>query len=219
MTQETFNNLVLQERRFALLLDDMFSGSDQVQISKALNHASHAHDGQQRDDGVPYIIHPIRTAIFLIEQGETDVDLIIAALLHDVVEDCDDTIEDIRRMYTDRVARLVQDATRERPVQETEAMKREAKPRKFRWYIHDASQDSCKIKSADVIDNMRCWQFIPDGNSTRDKFPRWCNEADTFYTDLTKKAGPEYYEQFRQLAVSYQTMPQFQAYLLGDYSK
>lgn len=218
MTQETFNNLSLQERRFALLLGDTFSQSDQIRIGKALTHASRAHDGQERDDGVPYIIHPIRTAIFLIEHEETDPDLIIATLLHDVVEDCDDTIEDIKETYNERVASLVKDATRERPEDETEEMKREAKPRKFRWYIAEASVDSCKIKSADVIDNMRCWQFIPQGHKTRDKFPRWCNEASTFYGDLTKKAGDQYYETFKELAREYQSMPQFHDYLTGDYS-
>lgn len=218
MTQETFNNLSLQERRFALLLDDVFTESDQIRIGKALEHAKRAHDGQMRDDGVPYIIHPIRTAIFLIEHGETEADLIIATLLHDVVEDCDDTIDDIANMYTDRVVSLVKDATRERPEVETEEMKREAKPRKFRWYIAEASADSCKIKSADVIDNMRCWQFIPEGHPTQQKFPRWCNEAATFYRDLTKKAGDAYYETFRELAADYQQMPQFHDHLTGDYS-
>jgi GTP pyrophosphokinase len=217
MTQETFNNLTLQERRFALLLDDVFSESEQIRIGKALEHARRAHDGQRRDDGVPYIIHPIRTAIFLIEHEETDADLIIATLLHDVIEDCNVTIQDILTMYNERVAHLVKDATRERPEHETEAMKRDAKPRKFRWYIAEACQDSCKIKSADVIDNMLSWQFIPQGHATREKFPRWCSEAETFYPELTKKAGQKYYETCRNLVRAYQQMPQFRDYLTGDY--
>lgn len=217
MTVEIFNNLYLQERRFALLLEE-FEPMDQVRIHKALEHATMAHDGQLRDDGIAYIIHPIRSAISLIEHGERDTDLLITALLHDVVEDCDDTVEGIAERYNDRVAELVKDATRERPEEETEAMKREAKPKKFRWYIAEASIDSCKIKCVDVIDNMRCWQFIPAEHPTRSKFPRWCSEAETFYEALTKKAGDNYYETFRELAAEYQTMPQFHDYLKGVYT-
>lgn len=217
MNTEIFNNLTLQERRFALLLD-MFESSEQVRIQKAFEHAKRAHAQQLRDDGIPYIIHPLRVATLLIDHGERDVNLIIAALLHDVVEDCEDTIEDIRTLYGEPVAVLVQDATRERPAVETEEMKRESKPKKFKWYIAEASVDSCKIKSADIIDNMRCWQYIEQGNSTRDKFPRWCSEAETFYPALTKKAGMAYYETFRDLAESYQSMPQFHDYLKGVYT-
>lgn len=217
MTQEIFNNINLQERRFALLLD-LFESGDQVRIQKALEHAKNAHEGQLRDDGVPYIIHPIRVATLLIDHGERDANVIIAALLHDVVEDCEDTIEDVEQEYNGTIAALVKDATRERPEVETEEMKREAKPKKFRWYIAEASIDSCKIKSADVIDNMRCWQFIPAEHPTRDKFPRWCSEAEAFYPELTKKAGDNYYETFLELAAEYQTMPQFHDYLKGVYT-
>lgn len=218
MTVETFDNLSLQERRFALLLQDNFGDTEQVRIQKALEHAKRAHEGQERDGGTPYIIHPIRVATLLIEAGERDVNLIIGGLLHDVVEDCDDTVEDIANMYGEQVGLLVKDATRERPEHETEEMKREAKPRKFRWYISDASVDSCKLKSADVIDNMRCWQYVPADHPTVKKFPRWCNEAETFYPDMTKKAGDAYAELFRSLAAEYQTLPQFSEFLTGDYT-
>lgn len=217
MSIEIYNNLTKQERRFALLLD-LFDTSDRLRIRTALDHATRAHDGQFRDDGIPYIIHPIRVAIVLIDHGERDPNLIIAALLHDVVEDCAVPIEDIEAMYGTSVAVLVKDATRERPAVETEEMKREAKPKKFKWYIAEASSDSCKIKSADVIDNMRSWQYIAPGHPTREKFSRWCDEAETYYPALTKKAGDAYYETFRELAESYQSMPQFHEYLKAVYT-
>jgi (p)ppGpp synthase/HD superfamily hydrolase len=217
MIAKVYNNLDMQQQLFFHAIKS-FSSEGQKRIQQAVIHATRSHDGQYRDDGVPYIIHPIRVALLLIEHGEQDVDLIIAALLHDVVEDCADTIEDIRTLYGESVAALVKDATRERPEVETEEMKREAKPKKFRWYIAEANVDSCKIKSADVIDNMRSWQYIPSGHSTRDKFPRWCSEAETFYPALTQKAGIVYYETFCELAVAYQAMPQFHEYLKEVYT-
>jgi GTP pyrophosphokinase len=217
MIDTSFHVLDVQRQLF----EDAYTSllpSGKEQIAQALNHATHAHEGQVRDDGVPYIIHPIRVARLLIDHGERDPNLIIAALLHDVVEDCADTIEEIESTYGIHIASLVNDATRERPEVETEEMKREAKPKKFKWYIAEASSDSCKIKSADVIDNMRSWQYIAPGHPTREKFPRWCNEAETFYPALTKKAGDMYYDTFRELATAYQSMPQFHEYLKAVYT-
>lgn len=210
------HNFHLQERRFALLLERL-PQADQITVQKAYDHAKRSHEGQLRDGGSPYIIHPLRVAMLLLEIGETDVSVISAALLHDTVEDCDDTVEGIQEQFGEKIAHLVQDLTRERSPDETEAMKKVAKPHKFRWYLTEACVDACKIKSADVIDNMRSWQFIPTDHPTKNKFPRWCNDADMFYEPLTKKAGPEYFELFRDLAIEYQNMPQFHDYLKKSY--
>lgn len=218
MTQDTFDNLTFQERRLALLIDDRFTVDEQIRIQKALEHAKHAHTGQKRDGGMPYVVHPIRVAIVLIEAGESDVNLIVAGLLHDVVEDTTETIESVTNIYGPKVGELVKDATRERPAIETEEMKREAKPQKFRWYITEASVDACKIKSADVIDNMRSWQYVPNNHPTVAKFPRWCDEAVTYYPVLTKKAGSAYYTTFCELVDDYVSLPQFHDYLKGEYT-
>lgn len=216
MTQEVFENLTLQEETFSHLLE-AFPELQQQQIQAAYAHATKAHTGQERDGGIPYIVHPLRVSIILLKAGEKDANIIIAALLHDVVEDCTDTIDDIEELYNAEVAVLVKDATRERPDNETAGMKRIAKPKKFRWYIEEASVDSCKIKTADVIDNMRSWQYIPKEHTSTAKFPRWCDEAMTFYPELTTKAGPAYVTLWNTILAEYQSLPQFQPYLTTTY--
>jgi RelA/SpoT family (p)ppGpp synthetase len=91
------------------LLFSYTSNSDIIQ--KALSLAKRAHQGQYRKSGEPYIIHPILVGAFtaLISNDEM---MIVSALLHDVVEDTDYTLEDIRDIFGDNVALLVDGLTK-----------------------------------------------------------------------------------------------------------
>ena len=81
-------------------------------IEKALMFATLAHSGQVRkgEPNIPAIVHPIQVAQILIEYG-TDDNVIAAACLHDVVEDTKYTIEDIKRIFGEDIAHLVDIAT------------------------------------------------------------------------------------------------------------
>ena len=80
-------------------------------IRHAFEIAQKAHEGQIRATGEPYIIHPLAVAYILAEL-EIDAQGIIAALLHDVVEDTAYTLEDIRRIFGDEVAFIVDGITK-----------------------------------------------------------------------------------------------------------
>ena len=80
-------------------------------IQKAFEMAYKAHDGQFRRSGEPYICHPVAVAKILVELGMDSVCL-IAALLHDVVEDTDVELEKIRKMFGEDVAQLVDGVTK-----------------------------------------------------------------------------------------------------------
>ena len=80
-------------------------------IQKAFEMAYKAHDGQFRRSGEPYICHPVAVAKILIELGMDSVCL-VAALLHDVVEDTDVELEKIRKTFGDDVAQLVDGVTK-----------------------------------------------------------------------------------------------------------
>ena len=80
-------------------------------IREAYELADKAHEGQTRKTGEPYIIHPLAVAYILAEL-EMDREGIIAALLHDVVEDTDYTLEDIKMMFGEEVAFLVDGVTK-----------------------------------------------------------------------------------------------------------
>src|ERR1035438_5967658 len=80
-------------------------------ISAALRFAAEAHDGQfRKGTRIPYLIHPLRVAKILIDYDCAN-ELAIAGLLHDTVEDTDATIDEIRSIFGDNVARLVEFAT------------------------------------------------------------------------------------------------------------
>lgn len=80
-------------------------------IERAYTFASNAHVGQSRKSGEPYIVHPILVAS-LVAELTADEAMVIAALLHDVVEDTTITIDEIRRDYGDDVAHLVEGLTK-----------------------------------------------------------------------------------------------------------
>lgn len=81
-------------------------------ITKAFNFAKQAHKGVRRLSGEPYIMHPIAVAQIAAEEVGLGSTSICAALLHDVVEDTDYTVDDIRNMFGDKVALIVDGLTK-----------------------------------------------------------------------------------------------------------
>lgn len=79
-------------------------------IQKAYEFASNKHKGQTRRSGEPYIMHPLRVARFIAKWG-FESDVICAALLHDCVEDCQVSIEDIKRLFGESVSIIVDAVT------------------------------------------------------------------------------------------------------------
>ena len=80
-------------------------------IEEAYNFAHKAHEGQMRLSGEPYVVHPISTALFLADLN-LDATTLAAALLHDVIEDCDVSYEDLQRKFGSEVSRLVDGVTK-----------------------------------------------------------------------------------------------------------
>ena len=90
-------------------------------IEEAYKFAAKAHDGQLRRSGEPFIDHPLQTAIFLAEL-KLDPNALAAALLHDVVEDCDIEMEEVAAKFGEEVATLVDGVTK---LTKTEALAQE----------------------------------------------------------------------------------------------
>ena len=80
-------------------------------VRNALEFATDAHLGQSRLSGEPYVEHPIATAEFLAER-RMDATTLAAALLHDVIEDCEVSREQIEHRFGDEVAKLVDGVTK-----------------------------------------------------------------------------------------------------------
>jgi (p)ppGpp synthase/HD superfamily hydrolase len=124
--------------------------SDLVRRAEAF--AAKAHEGQKRKyTGEPYIVHPQAVAEILAEAGLDD-EVIAAGLMHDVVEDCDVTVEDIRAAFGDRVAQLVDEVT---DVSRPEDGNRAIRKGLDRDHLAKASPEAKSVKLADIIDNTR----------------------------------------------------------------
>ena len=80
-------------------------------IQRAYNVANQAHMGTIRRSGEPYIQHPLEVALLLADM-RIDADSIVAALLHDVVEDTDFTLDEVRQQFGDAVANIVDGVTK-----------------------------------------------------------------------------------------------------------
>ena len=134
-------------------------------ISKAYETAKHAHEGQIRKSGEPYIIHPLNVAIILAEL-ELDKETIVAGLLHDVVEDTVMTQEDMVREFGSDVALLVDGVTKlekiplSAGVDQSDA-KLEMQAENLRKMFLAMAKDIrvIMIKLADRLHNMRTLQY------------------------------------------------------------
>lgn len=91
------------------------------QLLKVLNFAAQKHKNQTRKDGkIPYINHPIQVANILAQNGETDISLLSAALLHDTIEDTNTSEEEILENFGQEVLQIVLDCTDDKSLSKQE---------------------------------------------------------------------------------------------------
>ncbi|MBO7230128.1 MAG: bifunctional (p)ppGpp synthetase/guanosine-3',5'-bis(diphosphate) 3'-pyrophosphohydrolase [Bacteroidaceae bacterium] len=110
MNEEAAINAAFQE-----LLDIYLASQHRKKvelITKAFNFARQAHKGVRRHSGEPYIMHPLAVARIVCKEIGLGSTSICAALLHDVVEDTDYTVEDIRNLFGDKIANIVSGLTK-----------------------------------------------------------------------------------------------------------
>lgn len=133
---------------------------DMGKIISAYEFAAKAHEGQKRSSGQDYIIHPLAVAYILLELG-MDTDTICAALLHDVVEDTDATLDDLKKRFGQDVALLVDGVTKLSKI--PTSTKEEQAAENIRKILLAMSQDIrvMIIKLADRLHNMRTLRYRP----------------------------------------------------------
>ncbi len=134
-------------------------------VKAAYEFASHAHQGQTRKTGEPYLEHPLNTAMALVE-FHLDADTIAAALLHDVTEDCGVPLDDIEARFGPQVAQLVDGVTKLNKLT-SRARTGEAKTRanveNLRKMLLATAEDLrvVIIKLSDRLHNMRTLGALP----------------------------------------------------------
>jgi len=160
---------------FSILLAKMqqyHPSSNFTLVKKAYKLAKDAHEGQKRKSGEPYIIHPIEVAIILANL-EMDRETIAAGILHDIIEDTDYGYNDIKEMFSEEVANLVDGVTKLRRYaeqrQDSGKSKEEEQAENFRKMFLAMANDIrvVIIKIADRLHNLRTLRFMPEDKQQR----------------------------------------------------
>ena len=135
-------------------------------VQKAFDFANEAHKGVRRRSGEPYILHPIAVAQIVVSNIGLGYKSICAALLHDVVEDTDYTVDDIRNIFGDKIASLVDGLTKIKTVLDNEdkAKQNSIQAENFKRILLTLNDDVrvVLIKLADRLHNCRTIEFMPE---------------------------------------------------------
>ena len=157
MNLQTEEEIKLIQERFEDLLKSCTrcnSEEDKALIHKAFNLANEAHKGVRRKSGEPYIIHPIAVAKIVTSEIGLGAKSVASALLHDVVEDTDYTIEDIERLFGPKIASIIDGLTKISGVFDANSSLQAENFRKMLLTLADDIR-VILIKMADRLHNMR----------------------------------------------------------------
>lgn len=158
------------------------SDEDMVRVREAYAFAAEAHKEQRRKTGEPYIIHPIAVATIVAKELELGANPVIAAFLHDVVEDTDTTIDEIREKFGNDVAFLVNVVTKQKKASSEKSKQVD----NYRQILASVQYDvrAILIKLADRLHNMRTLDSMK-----ADKQMKIAGETDYFYAPLANRLG------------------------------
>ena len=153
-------------------------------LSKAYKFALEAHQNQKREEGVPFIIHPLAVAKILTEL-KLDSATITTGLLHDTIEDTNVTYATVKKEFGEEVANLVEGVTKISALEDKAS--EDSKAENFRKLILATSKDIrvLLVKLADRLHNMRTIQFVKD----KEKIIRKAKETMEIYAPLADRMG------------------------------
>ena len=148
------------EARFQELEEKLknLTQEDRARVRDAFDYARSHHEGQLRKDGSPYITHPLEVAHLVAELG-LDADSIMAALLHDTIEDTDATHEEVAKRFSETVADLVEGVTKLTKVKYTSTEEKQME--NLRKMLMAMAQDVrvILIKICDRVHNIRTLEY------------------------------------------------------------
>lgn len=173
---DKLNELIERVKKYA-------SEEDINLIKKAFEFAQKHHDGQSRNSGEPYIVHPLEVALILADL-ELDIASIVAGLLHDVVEDTSASLEDVEREFGKEIAELVDGVTKLGKLEFTSKLERQAE--NYRKMLIAMAKDIrvILIKLADRLHNMRTLKYLPP-----EKQRQKAQETIDIYAPLAHRLG------------------------------
>ncbi|MEW5847999.1 MAG: HD domain-containing protein [Myxococcota bacterium] len=155
-------------------------------LERALAVAARAHDGQKRSGTeVPYFAHPVHVAMLLIKSGAPEP-LVLAGVLHDVVEDTEVTLQELRAQFGDEVADLVAEVTQPAPGVATGSW-REVRQNAIA-HLERAPQRVAWLKSADTLHNVSALLMDVEtrGHDALTRFKRAPSEQLWYYGEVAR---------------------------------
>ena len=170
-------------RRLLRKAKPILKDGDAKLIKKAFTISLEAHKDMRRKSGEPFIFHPLAVAEICVEEIGLGTTSIIAALMHDVVEDTDIELADIDRMFGKKITKIIDGLTKIRGVFEYGTSQQ---AENFRKMLFTLSEDVrvILIKLADRLHNMRTLDSMP-----RNKQLKVANETIYLYAPLAHRLG------------------------------
>lgn len=180
---EEKREIINRYRRLLRQAKPILKEGDAKLIKRAFTIAMEAHKNMRRKSGEPYIFHPLSVAEICVEEIGLGTTSIVAALLHDVVEDTDIQLADIERTFGKKITKIVDGLTKIRGVFEYGTS---AQAENFRKMLFTLSEDVrvILIKLADRLHNMRTLESMP-----RNKQLRVSSETIYLYAPLAHRLG------------------------------
>lgn len=191
MSEQYLTELIIEDeivqKEFDALLQDYLSTNHRKKtelITKAFHFAYVAHKGMKRRSGEPYIVHPLAVARIVVKEMGLGSTSICSALLHDVVEDTDYTVEDISNIFGTKIAQIVEGLTKISGGVFGEKASEQAE--NFRKLLLTMSEDIrvILIKIADRLHNMRTLGSMPPA-----KQYKIAGETQYIYAPLAHRLG------------------------------
>jgi GTP diphosphokinase / guanosine-3',5'-bis(diphosphate) 3'-diphosphatase len=180
---EEKKEIIARYRRLLRLAKPILKDGDAKLIKRAFTIAMEAHKNMRRKSGEPFIFHPLSVAEICVEEVGLGTTSIIAALLHDVVEDTDIQLSDLQGIFGVKIAKIIDGLTKIRGVFEYGTS---AQAENFRKMLFTLSEDVrvILIKLADRLHNMRTLESMP-----RNKQLRVSSETIYLYAPLAHRLG------------------------------
>lgn len=171
-----------RDELFASVANRGLSKEEIESVHRAYALAEEAHRPQRRKSGEPYILHPIAVAMIVANEIGLGAEPICAALLHDVVEDTDHTVKEIREMFGDDVATIVKVVTKKKKKRYETSLQVDNYKQMLQSMQYDIR--ALLLKLADRLHNMRTLKsMLPH------KQLKIASETDYFYAPLAHRLG------------------------------
>ncbi len=179
--------LVTKEEAFERLkegLSKYLSAKDMLLVEKAYIIASEHHEGQKRKSGEDYIIHPLCVAMILANL-HMDVETIVAGILHDIVEDTDYTLDDLKSDFSDSVALLVEGVTKLTELNlVNDKVEKQAENLRHMFIAMSKDIRVVIIKLADRLHNLKTLEY-----QTKEKQEEKSRETIEIYSPIAGRLG------------------------------